>query len=58
MEENNRKRKNQESIETAIARFIKVRQFLPFVIIDNVKSDHLYVVRLTNDPNSTRLWSR
>ena len=39
----------------AIAGFIKVRQFLPFVILDNVKSDHLYVVRLTNDPNATRL---
>ena len=30
-------------------------EFLPFVIIDNVNSDHLYVVRLTNDPNATRV---
>ena len=41
----------------AIANFIKVRQFLPFVITDNVKSDHLYVGRLTNDPNATCLWT-
>ena len=34
---------------------VQVRQFLPFVIIDNVKSDHLYVVPLTNDHNATRL---
>ena len=39
----------------AIADFIQVQLFLPSLFIDNVKSDHLYVVWQTNDSNNTRL---
>ena len=35
--------------------FIQVQQFLTSLFIDNVKSDHQYVVWQTNDPNNTRL---
>ena len=37
-----------------IASFTQVQQFLTS-FIDNLKSDHLYVVWQTNDPNNTRL---
>ena len=40
---------------TAIAGFIQVQLFLTSLFIDNVKSDHLYVVWQTNDSNNTRL---
>ena len=40
----------------AIAGFIQVQLFLPSLFVDNVKSDHLYVVWQTNDSNNTRLW--
>ena len=39
----------------AIVGFIQVQLFLPSLFIDNIKSDHLYVVWQTNDPNNTRL---
>ena len=39
----------------AIAGFIQVQLFLPSLFIDNVKSDHLYVVWQTNDSDNTRL---
>ena len=39
----------------AITSFIQVQLFLPSLFIDNVKSDHLYVVWQTNDSNNTRL---
>ena len=38
-----------------IAGFIQLQLFLPSLFIDNVKSDHLYVVCLTNDSNNTYL---
>ena len=40
----------------AIAVFIQVQQFIASLFIDNVKSDHLYVVWQTNDSNDSRLW--
>ena len=41
-----------------IAGFMQVQQFLASLFIYNVKSDHLYVVRQTNDSNDTRLLNR
>ena len=38
-----------------IAGVFQVHQFLTSLFIDNVKSDHQYVVWQTNDPNNTRL---
>ena len=38
-----------------IAGFIQVQLFLPSLFINNVKSDHQYVVWQTNDPNNKRL---
>ena len=40
-----------------VASFIQVQQFLVSLFIDNVKSDNLYVVWQTNDPNDTPLSS-
>ena len=39
-----------------LAGFIQVQQFLVYLFIDNVKSEHIYVVWQTNDPNDTRLF--
>ena len=41
----------------AIAEFIQFHQYLASLFLANVKSDHLYVLLQTTDPNDTRLWS-
>ena len=44
----------RHTILSAVASFIQVQQYLTSLFINHVKSDHLYDVWQTNNPNNTR----